>query len=165
MASWSYQKELFENEVVMTELNWIKNYLKNKGYSDAFEIKLLPEQEKWVLVPVAYVYGLIEEMVNKSPTWHLSTITGQDTGGFLEVLYHFWLGYGLTICTRLSYTEAMLPSISPIIAGASFYEREISELLGITFRNLQDNSLLFLPNGWNKGWPLRKKTGEPNDQT
>jgi len=147
----------------MIEMDWIKDWLTNRGGAIPPEIKLLPYQEQWVMVPPEHVYDLIEELVSKTTVWHLSTITGQDTGESLEVLYHFWLGYGLTFCTRLSYAEPALPSISPIIAGASFYEREILEMLGITFHNLKDNSLLFLPEALNKGWPLRKETGAPND--
>ncbi|MGE5682777.1 MAG: NADH-quinone oxidoreductase subunit C [Bacillota bacterium] len=67
----------------------------------------------------------------------LSTATAMETYYGLEILYHFSFDpAGCYYCPRLILTDKNNPSvnsISKIIKGAEWIEREISELWGITF--------------------------------
>jgi len=48
-------------------------------------------------------------------------------------------------------------SIAPVIKGAEWIEREINELLGVTFKNHPDMKHLILPEDWPEGkYPLRR---------
>ncbi len=92
---------------------------------------------------------------------YLSAITGLDLGvekGEFEVLYHFCASAAiLTLRVHISRTEAAIPSVCEVLAYASFFERELSEMLGITVVNTPDPSRLFLPDDWPEGvYPLRK---------
>ena len=54
----------------------------------------------------------------------------------------------------------MLDSVSDLIPGAAFYEREAAEMLGITFRRpaedeQPDPGWFLLPDDWEGGAPLR----------
>lgn len=149
----------------MNKIRWVHEFLLKKGESELLEYKQLHEHEHCAFIPPTLVPDFIIELNTKAPIWHLTTITGQDTGEALEVLYHFWLGYGLTIRTSVTYDNPIIPSISPLIAGAGFYEREISEMLGVNFLNQKESGPLFLPDGWDEGWPLRKDKGKSNDET
>jgi NADH-quinone oxidoreductase subunit C len=67
----------------------------------------------------------------------LSTATGMETYHGLEVLYHFSDdATGWYYCPRVVMKDKENPrmnSISPIVKGAEWIEREMAELLGITF--------------------------------
>lgn len=91
---------------------------------------------------------------------HLSTITGIDLGGEIEVLYHLAKenSVELTMGTKIPKEKGSLMTISDIMPNAAFYERESHEMLGIKFEGLEDESHLLLPDGWPSGvYPLRKE--------
>ncbi len=80
------------------------------------------------------------------------------TAGEIEVLYHFCAGAAVvTLRVRVPRDAASVPSICAIIPSASFFERELSEMLGVTVVGTPDPSHLFLPDDWPDGvYPLRK---------
>lgn len=93
---------------------------------------------------------------------YLSTITGLDAGpdmGFMEAIYHF------CNCAAVASLRVRLPrngqpeiaTIADHIPVASFYERELSEMLGVHVVGTPDPSHLFLPDDWPDGvFPNRK---------
>jgi Ni,Fe-hydrogenase III component G len=92
---------------------------------------------------------------------YLAAITGLDLGpdaGEIEVLYHFCAGAAVvTLRVRTSRAEASVPSVCGVIPSASLFERELSEMLGVTVVNTPDPTRLFLPDDWPDGvYPLRK---------
>ena len=92
---------------------------------------------------------------------YLAAITGLDLGeaaGGLDVLYHFCAGAAIaTIRIRAPRDAASVPSVCAIIPSAGFFERELSEMFGITVTGAPDASRLFLPDDWPEGiYPLRK---------
>ncbi|MCB8968822.1 MAG: NADH-quinone oxidoreductase subunit C [Chloroflexota bacterium] len=93
---------------------------------------------------------------------YLSAITGVDLGtavGVVEVLYHFCEGPCIvTLRLRVPYDDAQIDSVCSIIPSASFFERELSEMLGITIVGTPNADRLFLPDDWPLGvYPLRKE--------
>ena len=90
---------------------------------------------------------------------YLAAITGLDLGdGELEVLYHFCAGAAVvTLRVKVAEETAVIPSIYPIIPSVSFFERELSEMFGITVVGTPNPDHLFLPDIWPEGvYPLRK---------
>ncbi len=67
----------------------------------------------------------------------LSTATGMEMYRGLEVLYHFSHDpTGQYFCPRVVMSDKknpQMPSIAPLVKGAEWIEREMAELLGITF--------------------------------
>ncbi|HHS14036.1 MAG TPA: hypothetical protein ENN03_09780 [bacterium] len=80
--------------------------------------------------------------------------------GGVEIIYHFdflQLPQVFSIRVFVRKPELEVESISPVIKGAEWIEREIAELLGITFRNHPNPIHLILPNDWPEGnYPLRR---------
>lgn len=89
---------------------------------------------------------------------YLAAITGLDHGEHLEVLYHFCEGADvLTMRVQVPSDRAELISVSALIPYATVFERELSEMFGITLCNARDTTPLFLPDDWDPTvYPLRK---------
>ncbi len=93
---------------------------------------------------------------------YLSAITGLDAGpeaGFMEAMYHF-CNRAAVASLRVRLPRDGQPEIATIadqIPVASFYERELSEMLGVHVIGTPDPSHLFLPDDWPDGvFPNRK---------
>jgi NADH-quinone oxidoreductase subunit C len=61
----------------------------------------------------------------------------------------------LRILVGVPGDEPTVPSITPVLAGANFYEREAFDLFGIRFIGHPDLTRILLPDEW-VGHPLRK---------
>jgi Ni,Fe-hydrogenase III component G len=92
---------------------------------------------------------------------YLAAITGLDLGpeaGQMEVLYQFCEGAAvLTLRVMIDRESAVIPTVCGLIPSASFFERELSEMFGITVEGTPNTDRLFLPDEWPEGvYPLRK---------
>ena len=121
------------------------------------EVRSVPEDETFITVPAAALPQLVALLLEREGLYHLSTLTGLDNGESIELLYHFWQGCGITLRVVLPYDAPHAPSLTPQIHGASFYEREVMEMLGVVFEGHPHPQRLFLPDDWQGGWPLRRK--------
>jgi NADH:ubiquinone oxidoreductase subunit C len=81
----------------------------------------------------------------------------------LEVLYFFASGPAmLTLRALVLRNAAVVPSVCGLIPGASFYEREMSEMFGIGVTDTPDPRRLFLPDIWPENLPPLRKDFIPN---
>jgi Ni,Fe-hydrogenase III component G len=122
----------------------------------ASEPRAVPMDERFVALPAACIHQAAELLVERFAVRHLSTITGEDTGESIVLLYHFWDGQGLTLQTSLLRDEPRIDTLTDIIPGAVFYEREVSEMLGVGFDGHPDPRRLLLPDDWEGEPPLQK---------
>ena len=66
--------------------------------------------------------------------YHLSTITAVDTGEQIAIMYHFWKGKTFAVVkTLVPKNDARVPSITPVVPAAVFYEAEVKDLMGVFF--------------------------------
>ncbi len=90
----------------------------------------------------------------------LQTASGVDAPGEIEILYHWALdGIGLlvTVRTRVDRDQPEIASITAICPAAGWIEREMWELLGISFQGHPDLRHLVLQDDWPEGkYPLRR---------
>lgn len=95
---------------------------------------------------------------------HLSVISGSDMGESIRLLYHFSIYYGrkdgeytVTFAVILPKSDLVVPTISDLIPGAVFSEREKQEFLGVKVEGIPDGRRLFLPEDFPEGiFPWRK---------
>ena len=133
----------------------------------ALAVQRGPIDEVWAALPPRCVRPAIQMMVKELGIWHLSTITASDVPApdthvpaGIEVIYHFWLGCGLSLRCTLPYEDPQLDSVRDLVPGAAFYEREVAEMLGIAYRPPPGDTSpapgrLLLPDDWEGGAPLR----------
>ena len=94
--------------------------------------------------------------------WRFVIATGIDAQDCFEVLHHFSddeSGCVVTVKAFIRNRESPeLDSITPLIPGAEWTEREMHDLLGIRFRNHPNLQRLILADDWPEGvYPLRKE--------
>lgn len=86
--------------------------------------------------------------------------TGVDTPRAIEILYHWAfdpIGIVVTLRVKLDRDKPEVESVASICKGTEWIEREMWELLGITFHNHPDMRHLLLTEDWPKGrYPLRR---------
>jgi len=92
----------------------------------------------------------------------LSTVTGLEVPKGFELIYHFSFDKeGEIFSVRVLIEDKLNPeidSITPIIVGAEWIEREIWEMLGINFKGHPNLKRLLLTDEWPEGdYPLRHK--------
>jgi len=90
---------------------------------------------------------------------YLTNLTGVDYLDYFEVVYHLTSmkhNHSVVLKTRCYDRESpTVPSVTPIWAGADFQEREVYDLLGITFQGHYNMKRIFLWEGF-QGHPLRR---------
>jgi Ni,Fe-hydrogenase III component G len=118
--------------------------------------------QEWVAELPAEAAPCAIEALRTLPAWrHLSTITGQVVGDAIQLLYHCWLGRGVTLRVTLPREGAQAPSLAARLPGAAWYEREIQELLGVAFRGLPEGPPLLLSETWDAPPPLADPKEHP----
>jgi len=89
-----------------------------------------------------------------------STASGVDNPDQFEILYHFacdTAGKFFSLRVRADKEKPIFPSISGVIEGAKWIEREMHELLGIEFSGHPGLERLLLAEDWpERVYPLRK---------
>ena len=90
----------------------------------------------------------------------LQTASAVDAPRKIQILYHWALdsiGMVVTVRTRIDRDQPEIESITPICPAAEWIEREMWELMGISFKDHPDLRHLLLLDDWPEGkYPLRR---------
>ncbi len=110
----------------------------------------------------------VNEFVFKNLGCRFVIATVIDSDHYYEILYHFShdeTGTVLTVKSLIRDREKpSVESISPVIPGAQWIEREMHDLMGVEFRNHPDMRRLILADDWPEGvYPLRKEVKNEKD--
>ena len=93
---------------------------------------------------------------------YVTAITAVDYSDFFEVVYHLTSivnNHSIVLKTKCHTREApKLPSVVSLWQGADFQEREIYDLMGISFEGHPNMKRILLWDGF-QGHPLRKDFG------
>lgn len=95
----------------------------------------------------------------------LSTATGIDTRGGIEILYHFMFPKDhrvITMKTLVKKPGLSIESIGAFMPAAVWIERELHDILGVNFTNHPDMRRLIMADDWpEEVYPLRRDFKEP----
>ncbi len=88
----------------------------------------------------------------------IAALTGLDLGKKIGLMYHVRTnGAIVTIRTEVPKKNPKIPTITDLIPGAQFHEREVADLFGVIFKDHPNPARLVLPEDWPKNlYPLRK---------
>ena len=105
----------------------------------------------WIRIPAESIRMAVEHICALQPYPHLASMPLRDCGETVEVIYIFTVFYGkrmgeLNLCLRVDLPKSnlRLPTLTDIIPGAIFMERETQEMMGITVADIPDGRRLFL---------------------
>jgi len=133
----------------------IKHRLGNDiiDFNDRSERRVYITIRKTVLLDLAkHLFSVIQA--------RLCTLTGVDTRQGIEILYHFSIDeLGLIISLRviLDKPNPEIDTLTSLIKGAEWIEREVHEFLGVNFKGHPDLRHLLLKDDWPEGdYPLRR---------
>ena len=97
----------------------------------------------------------------------LSNESGVDykAKGVIEVVYHLYSyphRHSIVLKVDTPRDNAVVPTVETVWKAANWLEREIYDLLGVTFEGHTDLRRLLMPEDW-IGYPLRKDFVEPEE--
>lgn len=126
-------------------------------------VKMQPTRSIWMQIDREVLHDAVA-MLAGIDFPHLSVISGIDVGDAVALQYHFTVYFGLrgreitvSFEVLLPKDDLVIPTISDIIPGAAYGEREKQEMLGITVAGIPDPRRLFLPADFPQGvYPWRK---------
>jgi NADH-quinone oxidoreductase subunit C len=116
--------------------------------------------ESWVVIDPQYLLQ-VGQFLQTTPGLefdYLNCITGVDYLDYFEVIYHLtsiWHNHSLVLKVRCSRENPQVPSVVSLWRGADFQEREIYDLLGVTFVGHPNLKRIFMWEGF-QGHPLRR---------
>ena len=146
--------------VELSEETEIVRKMKDAMGEDVLEVRIPRPRRIFVHVSKNAFKKAIHYLTEKSDFTHISTITGVDIGREIEAIYHLSRDgrIELSLTVQVPKDSPILPTVTDIIPGAILYEREVHDLLGVTFEGHPDLSPLLLPEGWPQDiYPLRKE--------
>jgi NADH-quinone oxidoreductase subunit C len=142
-----------QQEELKNRLSEIKDKLINIEETTERRIYLSCEAEN------AYAVNkfLFEEL-----SLRFAIITGIDADDCFEVLYHYANDESGCFVTVKAFVrdrdKPAIESITPLVPGAEWIEREVHDILGIDFPNHPNLRRLILADDWPEGvYPLRKE--------
>jgi len=133
-------------------------------------VKKNPNYNLWMDLDRPLLKDAIKDLMVMGPV-HLAVVSGTDMGETVRLIYSFSLYYGVrhgeytvNFAVSLPKSDLSIPTISDMVPGAVFTEREKQEMLGIKVTGIPDGRGLFLPDDFPKGvYPWRKDaTGIPD---
>jgi len=126
----------------------------------------------WVEVKKNAFREAVEHICHLQEYPHLAIISSSDLGSEVELIYHFTIYYGyhleelsLGLRVKLTKNDMKIPTITDLVPGAIFTERETQEMMGVEVVGIPDKRRLFLPEDFPEGvYPWRKdEKGPPDD--
>ncbi|MBU0533434.1 MAG: NADH-quinone oxidoreductase subunit C [Candidatus Omnitrophica bacterium] len=132
--------------------------IKNKFKNDIIEVfDKSPARVYIEIKPESIVE--IAQYVFKDLGARFNIASGVDLRNHMEILYHFLIediNLLISLRVKLDKSKLEIDSLANIIEATNWIEREMWELLGITFKGHPDMRKLLLSDDWPKGvYPLR----------
>jgi NADH-quinone oxidoreductase subunit C len=122
------------------------------------------QNEVVIEIPAEKLHQVCTMLLNQFDLYQLTTITAQeraDDQEHLEVQYNFWKHAGFTILTKLKKESPVVRSLTELIPGVDFYEREVAEMFGIQFTHRVETPPLLLPDDWDADPPMLQREESP----
>ncbi len=117
--------------------------------------------EKTLIVEPQHIVDLCKHLKGEETYVRLSAITAVDwhpASPRFEVIYHLHSlerNQRLRLKGRLTAENPEIDSVTGVWRAADWYEREVFDMFGITFRNHPNLQRILMPLDW-EGYPLRK---------
>jgi NADH:ubiquinone oxidoreductase subunit C len=126
---------------------------------DILEITNPARRRIFLTVDRAKIASVLTALRDRLGITYVSTISGLDAGDAFEILYHLAEAAHGNVNVRIKIPKAdpHVASVTPVLPGAIFYERELQDMFGLVIDGLPDPRPLITSDDWPAGnYPLRK---------
>ncbi|MGB2879936.1 MAG: NADH-quinone oxidoreductase subunit C [Candidatus Omnitrophota bacterium] len=141
----------------MTRNEVLKN-LKSKFKDDIIDIFDKSQKRVYIEIKPESIVK-IGSYLFKDMGARFNIATGVDVRFHMEILYHFIIeeiNLQISLRVKLPKDRLEIDSLAPVFEAANWIEREMNEMLGISFKGHPDMRRLLLPDEWPEGvYPLR----------
>jgi len=143
-------------------------FVDGQVYEREVAVKKNRYRRVWIFVKREAFREAVQHLFRLQEYPHLVIISSSDLGNEVELIYHFTIYYGfhleeisLGLRVTLSKKDLKIPTITDLIPGAIFTERETQEMMGVEVTDIPDGRRLFIAGDIPEGvYPWRKdKTG------
>ena len=143
-------------------------FVDGKVYEREVAVKKNRYRRIWIFLKREAFREAVQHLFKIQEYPHLVIISSSDLGDNVELIYHFTIYYGkqleeisLGLRVTLPKKDLTIPTITDLIPGAIFPERETQEMMGVKVTDIPDGRRLFLAGDIPEGvYPWRKdKTG------
>ena len=146
-----------------------KGFVSGTVYEREVAVKKNKFRSLWVEVKKSAFHHAVEHICRLQEHPHLAVISSADLGTEVELIYHFTIYYGhhleelsLGLRVKLPKTDLTIPTITDLIPGAIFTERETQEMMGVKVVDIPDGRRLFISEDVPEGvYPWRKDETGP----
>lgn len=113
--------------------------------------KKVPKRSVWMQTPRENIVDAVRELTTIDYP-HLGVISAVDTGERIELLYHMQIFFGgkheeieITFTVPVPKSDPHAPTITGVIPGAVYTEREKQDMIGVIIDGIPDSRRIFLP--------------------
>ncbi|MEM2909480.1 MAG: NADH-quinone oxidoreductase subunit C [Nitrososphaerota archaeon] len=152
-------------------LNKLVDDLREKFGDKVLEVIVEPKKIVKILIAPDRIKDVAQYLKSEWGMDYVKGVTSVDLSRLpskaqdgLEVIYHVsslssdvLRGVTLSLSTKVSLSNPIMPSLVNIWKGAEMHEREVYEMLGVSFEGHPDLRRLILPEFWSDKPPLRKE--------
>lgn len=126
-------------------------------------VKKIPQKTVWMTIPRESLSDAIAELISIDYP-HLGVIAAGDNGDVIDLLYHLQVFFGgrheeieVVFTVQIPKSDPHVPTISSLIPGAVYSEREKQDMIGVTVDGIPDSRRIFLPEDFpDDVYPWRK---------
>jgi membrane-bound hydrogenase subunit beta len=144
-------------------------FVSGSVYEREVAVKKNKFRSLWVEVKKSAFRDAVEHVCRLQKYPHLAIISSSDIGDKVELIYHFTIYYGhhleelsLGLRLKLPKSDLKIPTITDLIPGAIFTERETQEMMGVEVVGIPDGRRLFIAEDVPAGiYPWRKDETGP----
>jgi membrane-bound hydrogenase subunit beta len=145
------------------------DFVSGSVYEREVAVKKNKFRSLWVEVKRHAFREAVEHVCRLQKYPHLAIISSSDIGDKVELIYHFTIYYGhhleelsLGLRVKLPKSDLKIPTITDLIPGAIFTERETQEMMGVEVVGIPDGRRLFIREDVPEGvYPWRKDETGP----
>jgi NADH:ubiquinone oxidoreductase subunit C len=136
----------------------INKFIKFLEKKNVLDIRIPRAHRAFILIKPENLRDAVKYIKEEMGIIHISTITAVDLEDKIEVIYHLTdKNLSIALKVQVPIDSPVVDSISDIIEGAPFYEREIHDLMGVVSKGHPNLKKLIIPEDWPEGlYPQRK---------
>lgn len=145
-------------------------FVDGKIYEREVAVKKNRFRSIWIHVKREALREAVQHLSRIQKYPHLVIISSSDLGDDVELIYHFTVYYGshleeisVGLRVTLAKKDLKIPTITDLIPGAIFTERETQEMMGVEVTGIPDGRKLFIADDIPEGvYPWRKDETGPD---